>query len=92
LSYSIGRAHAGSDLDILVIKETGEPAHMRKRSVERLLFGLLHPVDAPVFTPREFEDAVHEELSFPWVIARQVRIHHFTPAARHLVPSLAERM
>jgi len=32
--------------------------------VQRLLFGILQPLDVHVFTPEEFEDTVYEELSF----------------------------
>src|SRR6202041_685440 len=67
-SYSIGRAHAGSDLDVLVIKRTGESPRARKQAITRLLVGFLHPLDAAVFTPSEFEDTAYEEMSFPWVI------------------------
>jgi predicted nucleotidyltransferase len=91
-SYAVGRAHEGSDLDLVIVKETGESPAARRRNIHRLLFGFLYPVDAPVYTPREFEDAAHQEMSFPWVIARQARIYHWTADAPRLVPSLAARM
>ena len=91
-SYAIGRAHEASDLDILVIKETAEVPRRRKRTVERLLFGLLHPVDVQVFTPAEFEDVAYDEWSFGWVIAQQVRVSHASAEAARRVPSLAGRL
>jgi predicted nucleotidyltransferase len=80
-SYSIGSAHSGSDLDLFVIRETSEAPAARARAVQRLLFGVLHPLDVHVFTPREFEDTVYEVQSFTWIIARQARLYHWTDEA-----------
>jgi predicted nucleotidyltransferase len=89
-SYATGTARDKSDLDLFVIKQTYDPH--AARAVKRLLFGVIHPVDAHVFTPDEFEDTVHEELSFAWVIARQARLYYWTHEAANLVPSLASRV
>jgi hypothetical protein len=59
--------------------------------VQRLLFGVLHPLDVHVFTSEEFEDMAHEELSFTWNIARQARLYHWSEEARRRVPSLLPR-
>jgi predicted nucleotidyltransferase len=90
-SYAIGAARDRSDLDLFVIKETPEDPAVRTRAVQRMLFGVLHPLDVHVFTPGEFEDTVYEELSFTWVIVRQARLYHWTEEARLLVPSLLPR-
>jgi predicted nucleotidyltransferase len=90
-SYAVGLANENSDLDLFVIKETPENPAVRARAVQRLLFGIIHPVDVHVFTPAEFEDTVYEPLSFTWVIQRQARLYHWTEAANRLVPSLALR-
>jgi uncharacterized protein len=87
-SYAVGLARPKSDLDLFVIKATVEPDYARKRTVKRLLFGVLHPLDVHVFTPEEFEEMAHETLSFAWVIVRQARLYHSTNEARRLVPSL----
>lgn len=87
-SYAVGLAGTASDLDLFVIKSTPEPSANRRRSVRRLLFGMLHPFDVHVFTPQEFEDTAYEELSFAWVIVRQARIYHRAAEAEQLVPSL----
>jgi predicted nucleotidyltransferase len=87
-SYAIGAAHSASDLDLFVIKQTAENPAARARTVQRLLFGVLHPLDLHVFTPQEFEETVYEELSFTWVIVRQARLYHCTEEAKRLVPSL----
>jgi predicted nucleotidyltransferase len=90
-SYAVGNARDRSDLDLVVIKETPEAPAARARAVQRLLFGVFHPLDVHVFTPEEFEDTVYEELSFTWIIARQARLYHWTDEARTLVPSLLRR-
>ena len=87
-SYAIGTARAGSDLDLFVIKDSAERPVARRRAIERVLFGVLHPLDIHVFTPEEFEEAAYEALSFAWVIARQARIYHATEEARRRVRSL----
>lgn len=87
-SYAIGSARDRSDLDLFVIKETLEAPAARARVVQRLLFGVFHPLDVHVFTSEEFEGTVYEELSFTWVIARQARLYHLAEEARRLVPSL----
>jgi predicted nucleotidyltransferase len=89
-SYATGSARDRSDLDLFVIKQT--PDSRAAKIVRRLLFDVIHPVDAHVFTPEEFEDTVHEELSFTWVIARQARLYYWTQEAANLVPSLTSRV
>lgn len=88
-SYAIGTADANSDLDIFVIKRTVEDEAVRRRAVQRLLFGVLCPLDIHVFTPSEFEDTAGEELSFTWVIARQAKLYHSSDDARQMVPALS---
>jgi predicted nucleotidyltransferase len=90
-SYAIGSASDRSDLDLFLIRETYERPVARARAVQRLLFGVLHPLDVHVFTPDEFEETTYEVLSFTWVIARQARLYHWTDAAARLVPSLQAR-
>jgi predicted nucleotidyltransferase len=89
-SYATGSARDRSDLDLFLIKQTRD--HRAGRIVRRVLFDVIHPIDAHVFTPEEFEDTVYEELSFTWVIARQARLYYWTQEAANLVPSLASRV
>jgi predicted nucleotidyltransferase len=91
-SYAVGLARSGSDLDLFVIKTTAQPGSARRRAVGRILFGVLHPLDIHVFSPEEFEETVHEELSFTWIIARQARLYHWADGAERLVPSLLPRV
>jgi predicted nucleotidyltransferase len=91
-SYAVGTAGAQSDLDIFVIALAPGDVDTRVRAVKRLLFGVLHPLDIFVFTPREFEERAYEEQSFTWMIVQQARLHHWTEEARRLVPSLFTRV
>lgn len=90
-SYAIGSAKPRSDLDLFVIKRTPQLPPARRKTISRLLFGVLHPLDVHVFTPEEFEQDVKEELSFSWVIARQARIYHWAEGAARATPSLEPR-
>jgi uncharacterized protein len=87
-SYAIGTARPQSDLDLFVIKQTNEAPMARRRAVQRLLFGVLHPLDIHVFTPGEFEDAATKELSFEWIIAKQARVFYCVDHGRQWVRSL----
>jgi predicted nucleotidyltransferase len=90
-SYAIGTPKPRSDLDLFVIKATPVQPLARRNAIRRLLFGVLHPIDAHVFTPEEFEDTVGEVLSFTWVIARQARIYVWRDGAARATPSLIPR-
>jgi predicted nucleotidyltransferase len=90
-SYAIGTAREGSDLDLFVIKETSESPAARRGAVQRILFGVLCPLDLHVFTAGEFEETVREELSFTWVIARQKRLYYWASEATQRVPSLVAK-
>ena len=86
-SYAVGSARDNSDLDLFVIKESSENPKTRMRAVRRILFGVLQPLDIHVFTPQEFEETVHEELSFTWVIVRQARLYYWKKGTGDFVPS-----
>lgn len=90
-SYAVGRASERSDLDVFVIKDSLERPGARARTVQRALFGVLHPLDIHVFTPQEFEETAYTELSFTWVISRQARLYHWSDAAAQTLPSLTPR-
>jgi predicted nucleotidyltransferase len=90
-SYAIGSAHDQSDLDLFVIKRTGQRPEATVLSVRRLLMDVFHPMDIRVFTAPEFEETVYNYLSFTWVVARQARLYHWTAGAACVVPSLRPR-
>jgi HEPN domain-containing protein/predicted nucleotidyltransferase len=52
-SYAAGRADQGSDIDLLVVKETELRQIDRQIEVERLLSDRSIPLDIRVYTPRE---------------------------------------
>jgi uncharacterized protein len=91
-SYAIGSARDGSDLDLVVIKQTAESPAARRRAVQRLVFGVLYPLDVHVFTPEEFEETAYEEQSFTWIVAKQARLYHWSEEARRRVPALSSRV
>jgi predicted nucleotidyltransferase len=87
-SYAVGSHRASSDLDLFVIRDTVESPSARKRAIRNLLFGVVHPIDIHVFTPKEFEETAYEYLSFTWVIVRQAKLYHVAEGAKKRVPSL----
>jgi hypothetical protein len=70
---------ARNDLDLFVIQKTHETHSAR--TIKRLLFGVIHQLDAHVLTPEELERTDPEELSFTWVIARQARLYYWNEEA-----------
>lgn len=63
-SYAKGTPTAGSDLDLLVIKETALPMGRRADDLQAMLSHALIPVDVHVYTPEEVEEYGQEPLSF----------------------------
>jgi predicted nucleotidyltransferase len=57
-SYAYGKPTPDSDVDLLVIMETNEPAKERSWAVSRLLLPRPFPVDILVKTPQEIQLAV----------------------------------
>ena len=91
-SYAIGSATEKSDLDLFVIRRTSHRPVATARALHRTLFGFFHPIDIRVFTASEFEETVYQYLSFPWIVARQARLYHWTAEAARVVPSLLPRI
>lgn len=54
-SYAEGTATGDSDLDLLVIMQSGEPRYKRSASVRRLFWPPKAPMDILVYTPKEVE-------------------------------------
>ena len=54
-SHAYGKPDPGSDLDILLIKNTDLPRYRRSREVRKFLRGLAVPMDILVYTPREVD-------------------------------------
>lgn len=63
-SYAKGTATLKSDLDILVIKETGLPMANRADDLKPVLARLLIPVDVHIYTAEEVAEYGKERFSF----------------------------
>lgn len=63
-SYAEGMPTAGSDLDILVIKETNIPQHQRPREIRKFLRGMGIPMDIIVYTKSEIEKWKNVKMAF----------------------------
>lgn len=63
-SYATGQATDDSDVDLLIVKDTGVPRHKRGREVRRFLYGLKIPMDIIVATPQELEQSQLQPYSF----------------------------
>ena len=55
-SHATGRAQEGSDIDLLILKESDRPPLDRRIEVERILSDRLVPLDLLVYTPQEVWD------------------------------------
>jgi len=55
-SHTMGRAREGSDVDLLIVKETDKRPIDRRIEVESLLCDRQIPLDLLVYTPRELRD------------------------------------
>jgi HEPN domain-containing protein/predicted nucleotidyltransferase len=55
-SHAVGEAREGSDIDLLVVKETVQRPADRRLEVERLLCDRRVPLDVLVYTPRELRE------------------------------------
>jgi len=64
-------AKEGSDLDILVIKETKLPAPKRSRKLRKLLANQPFPKDILVLTPAEFNQWTNIPFSFNSTVKRE---------------------
>lgn len=55
-SHAVGNAREGSDIDLLIVKETNQRPIDRRMEVERLLFDRQVPLELLVYTPQELRD------------------------------------
>jgi predicted nucleotidyltransferase len=54
-SYAVGNPNNDSDIDLLIIKDTELPRHMRSFDIQKSLIGSMIPMDILVYTKTEFE-------------------------------------
>ncbi len=63
-SYAFGTPNSDSDIDLLIIKQTTLPKHLRASEVRKHLYGMMIPMDLLVYTPSEFETEKNQKYSF----------------------------
>jgi predicted nucleotidyltransferase len=54
-SYAYGNPQKGSDLDLVVVKDSNLPRHKRSREIRQLFYGWGIPMDIFVYTPEEID-------------------------------------
>lgn len=72
-SHAIGTTTERSDLDLVVIKRTTEPAHRRSARVRQLV-PMMRKLDVVVFTPEELAEARRHPHTFHNTVARQLKV------------------
>ncbi len=72
-SLASGKAREGSDIDIIVVKETDKRFWDRLADVIRLL-NPTEAVDILVYTPREFEELCRDRLFFQEEILKKAKV------------------
>jgi predicted nucleotidyltransferase len=63
-SYAVGNPNSDSDIDLLIIKDTELPRHMRSFDIQKSLIGSMIPMDILVYTKTEFEQEKNRKNSF----------------------------
>lgn len=63
-SYAKGTQTPFSDVDLLVVKDTAQPRHLRGHALRQLFYGSLVRVDLIVYTNQELTDELMEAHSF----------------------------
>ena len=71
--------HAGSDIDLAVIKDVAEPFVERAGAVLRLLRGIPCGVDVLVYTPEEFASMLGRGSPFATEIATRGKVVYERP-------------
>ncbi|PIY07365.1 MAG: hypothetical protein COZ21_00625, partial [Bacteroidetes bacterium CG_4_10_14_3_um_filter_31_20] len=59
-----GTPNSDSDLDLLIIKQTSLPKHLRASEVRKHLYGMMIPIDLLVYTPIEYDIEKNQKYSF----------------------------
>jgi predicted nucleotidyltransferase len=63
-SYATDNADENSDIDLLVIKDSDIPRHMRSFDIQKSLIGSMISMDILVYTAKEFEQEKNEKNTF----------------------------
>ncbi|MFH1096394.1 MAG: nucleotidyltransferase domain-containing protein [Candidatus Desantisbacteria bacterium] len=73
-SYAYGNPTEGSDLDLLIVKESNVPRHKRGREVRRYLRGLKVSIDLLVYTKDEIQKWSNIKPAFITTIMEKGRV------------------
>lgn len=79
-SWARRDAHPGSDLDILVVKESTEPRYRRSVPILLALSQIHVPMDILVYTPQEIEDWRAVPQAFVTTAIREGKVLYERPA------------
>jgi predicted nucleotidyltransferase len=63
-SYACGMPHEGSDIDLLIVKETNENPVNRTAGIRNALKDILLPMDILVYTPTEIAKDKDQKFTF----------------------------
>jgi len=63
-SYASGNAKEGSDLDLMLVKQTNEDPINRAAGIRKALKDLFIPMDILVYTPAEIEKDKERKFTF----------------------------
>lgn len=63
-SYAYGNPTENSDIDLLIIKNTGEPLNKRSHEIRRYLREIKMPMDILVYTEDEYKEQLCSKYSF----------------------------
>jgi predicted nucleotidyltransferase len=73
-SYAYGTPGKGSDLDLLIVKESDIPRRKRAKEIRRLFRDLFIPMDILVYTPEEIERFRNVKTAFIRTVLNKGRV------------------
>ena len=77
-SYATGQANEGSDLDLLLVKQTDENPVNRAAGIRKELRDLLLPMDILVYTPSEIANDKERKFTFIYDVLKSGKILYAT--------------
>lgn len=73
-SQATGEASEGSDVDLLVIKDTSQSTREVAKKIDGVIFPRPFPIDLIVYTPKQFQQAQEEGDFFILEILKKGRV------------------
>ena len=77
-SYATGQANEGSDLDLLLVKQTDENPVNRAAGIRKELRDLLLPMDILVYTPSEIANDKERKFTFIYDVLKSGKVLYAT--------------